>query len=99
MMTSATLAHVQNAPLSATKMRRACSYGARLKHFLSKSQPFKLLGITLSPLSGLLVVRAAFTDLREFGISHIEEILTGDAPMFTEHGDSTFLSLKQVQVS
>jgi|TARA_B100001094_G_scaffold137353_1_gene133034 hypothetical protein len=99
MMTSATLAHVQNAPLSATKMRRVCSCGEPLKHFQSKSQPFKLLGITLSPLNGLLVVQAAYTDLRGFGTSPIEEILTEDARMFTEHGDSTFLSLKQVQVS
>ena len=50
-------------------------------------------------LNGLLDVPVAFTDSRESGTLLIEMIQIVDAPMFTEHGDSPFLSLKQVQVS
>ena len=52
-----------------------------------------------SRLNGLLDVRVVSIDLRESGILPIEMIPIVDAPTFTEHGDSPFLSLKQVQVS
>jgi hypothetical protein len=50
-------------------------------------------------LIGPLDVRVESIDLRESGTSPIEMIQIVDDPTFTEHGDSPFLSLKQVQVS